>query len=75
VSLSEPERRILVHLDGKHDREALRRLLAGSAADHESAEGPHLERRSAGDPAGRDTAQVSVDEVLSRLARHALLVG
>jgi hypothetical protein len=72
VSLTELERRILVHLDGRHDRDALGRIAEGSRDGRSVAA---VDRGSARPADDRGAARKSLDELLGRLAIHALLVG
>ena len=91
VTMSEPTRLVLQHLDGRHDRAALESLviewlatLPKGAQGDSTAEPPSTAERStatlptAPPPAGpppEERARHFVDQVLAGFARAALLVG
>jgi hypothetical protein len=63
-----------LHLDGEHDQEDLRKLWSRFAADGDSTE-TESDLRPAGAAKGRGAASESLNQVLSRLARYALLIA
>jgi methyltransferase-like protein len=72
IVLSERERRILVHTDGTHDRDALGMVL--EEFDRKTAPVP-IDRGSSECPSHQGSEGQSLEEILDRLRRHALLSG